>query len=498
MNCGRSEPIVDGEATSDGEAMSAAAEVYTPEIAVRTLRRGRGDPAWWIRSTLGDDPWPAQVEIMESVRDNRETSVKSCQGAGKSWNASRLVLWFLYNWAPSIVLTTAPTDRQVRGILWKEIRLAHRRSPMLGGECLTERLELAPDHWALGFTAPEYDPEKMTGFHEENMLFVVEEAAGVSKLIDEGIESLLTSANSRKLQIGNPTDPQSAFADSFKQSDVSKISISAFDTPNFTEFGITEQDIASGGWREKIGARPLPRPKLVTPEWVARRFKRWGKDSPMYKARVLAEFPEQGANNLIPLAWIEAAAARSLEPGEPNELSSDVARGGGDESVIGHRRGPVYRTRWSSYTNELMQLTGEITRAMIETGAKRARVDEVGVGGGVVDRMRELGRPVVGMNGGRKKGVDTERFVNERAEMFWNLRERFDPATLPLIDIDPDEQELHAQLASIPYKTNSAGQIYIMPKEEMKTKLGLTSPDRADTLAQAYARVSTTGEVRIW
>jgi hypothetical protein len=472
--------------------MSAALDMLRYEHPQDALVRGRADPGWWIRSTLFDDPWPTQVRIMESVRDHTETVVKSCQGAGKSWNASRLVLWFLYNWVPSVVLTTAPTDRQVRGILWKEIRLAHSRNPLLGGDCLTERLELAPDHWAWGFTAPEYDPEKLTGFHEENILAIIDEASGVGRGIDEGIESVLTSANARKLQIGNPTDPQSAFADAFKDPSVSKFTISAFDTPNFTTFGITQEDMETGEWREKITG-PLPRPKLVTPDWVAKRLKRWGKESPMYLARVLAQFPQQGENTLIPLAWIEAAAERTLPPGEPNEISCDVARGGGDESVIGHRRGPVYRTVWTSHSNELMELTGEITRALIEKKASRARVDEEGVGGGVVDRMKELERPVVGMKGGRRKGVDLERYLNERAEWFWNLRNRFDPSTLPLIDIDPDDHELHAQLASLQYKLTSAGQVQIQSKEEMKD-----SPDRADTLAQAYAPVHSTEEVQLW
>jgi hypothetical protein len=475
--------------------MSAALEYRTDAIAV--MERGRADPGRWVREVFGENPWPTQVAIMESVRDNPETAVKSCQGAGKSWIASRIVLWFLYNFSPAIVLTTAPTNRQVRGILWKEIRTGHAKNPNLGGEPTTDRLEIDAEHWAWGFTAREYDAERFTGFHEKNILVVVDEASGVSRQIDEGIDAVLSSENARKLQIGNPTDPTSAFADSFKASDIAKFSISAFDTPNFTEFGITERDIARGTWKEKITGR-LPRPKLTTPQWAATRHKRWGPKSPMYQARVRAVFPDRGANNLIPLSWIEAAANRELAPAEPVEVSCDVAREGTDESVVGLRRGPVYRMRWNAHSNDLMTLTGEVTRAMIESGATLARVDEVGVGGGVVDRMRELKRPVVGMKGGRKKGVDTERYFNERAEMYWNLRERFDPDTLPLIDIDPDDQELHAQLASIPYKTNSAGQIYILPKEEMKTKLKISSPDRADTLAQAYTRIPDSQEVRVW
>jgi len=89
------------------------------ETAQTLLARGRADPVWWIREVLGDDLWGEQAQIVESVRDTPETAVRSCHGIGKSFIAARTALWFLYTHAPSIVITTAPTDRQVRGILWK-------------------------------------------------------------------------------------------------------------------------------------------------------------------------------------------------------------------------------------------------------------------------------------------------------------------------------------------------------------------------------------------
>ena len=75
------------------------------------LDRAQRDPVWWVEEVLGDRLWQRQRDIIESVRDNPETAVKSCHGAGKSFSAARVALWFLMTHRPSIVITTAPTDR---------------------------------------------------------------------------------------------------------------------------------------------------------------------------------------------------------------------------------------------------------------------------------------------------------------------------------------------------------------------------------------------------
>ena len=267
----------------------------------RLLRRGREDPAWWVRTVLGDNPWSAQVDILEAVRDHKEVAVRSCHGVGKDWIAARTALWFLYNHRPSIVITTGPTDRQVKGILWKEIGIAHARARWpLDGQCLTQELKLDRDWWAWGFTAPHTDPERFQGFHESNVLVIIDEASGVSSDIYLAIEGVLTSSNSRKLEIGNPTDSLSAFGESFKTPGVHKIALAAWDTPNFTAFGITEEDLAHDTWQAKVTGE-LPYPNLVTPEWAATRHKRWGPDSPHYVSRVKGGFPPSSPNALISL-----------------------------------------------------------------------------------------------------------------------------------------------------------------------------------------------------
>ncbi len=456
-----------------------AARISTSE-ATLLENRARTDPTWWVRTILGHDPWEKQIEIIESVRDHKETAVRSCHDVGKSFSAADVSLWFLYNHRPSIVLTTAPTDRQVKKILWKEIRMSHQKARYpLGGEMLMQELKLDENWFAMGFTAPEYDPDRFQGFHEIYILVVVDEASGVSEEIFDGIAGILTSDHARLLMIGNPTNPTGRFAKAFKNPNTSKIKISAFDTPNFTTFGITEQDIQENTWREKITGE-LPRPYLVTPGWVSAQLE-WGWDSPFFQAKVLANFPAASTDTLIPLHWIEAAVARTLPPGMPSKLGVDVARFGSDESTIYHRRGPVVRILKVIPVCDTMQLTGEVVLALRSTGATMANIDAVGIGAGVYDRLVELRHPVGELQSGAA-ARDTERFANARAEWWWDFRTRFEKQD---IDIE-DDAVLIAQLSDIKYKVNSRGQIQIEAKEDIKKRTGM-SPDRAEGAMYSFA-----------
>jgi len=459
----------------------------TKTDAGATLDRAKQDPVWWVETILGDRLWQRQKDILEAVRDSPEVAVKSCHGPGKSFTAARVALWFLMSHRPSVVITTAPTDRQVRGILWKEIGSAYSRSRYpLGGTLLSQELKLDRDWWAWGFTAPDYDPDRFQGFHEVYILVIVDEAAGVSDQIFEGIDGVLTSEHSRLLIIGNPTSTTGRFANSFSTPGIEKITISAFDTPNFTTFGVTEPDILDGTWKEMVGGQEMPFPYLVTPQWVAKRLERWGRDSPLYQARVLGQIPTIGDDTLIPLSWIEAATDRwdpQAHTGTPSVLGVDVARYGSDETVIVHRAGQSAKIVETIPLSDTMQTTGAVRRIIRDTSASRAAIDAVGVGAGVYDRLHELGDPADEMQSGAA-AQDPERYANARAEWWWGLRERFETGEIAL---EPDE-DLTAQLSSIKYRTTSRGQVLIESKDDMK-KRGLRSPDRADALMLAYAKL---------
>src|SRR3990167_3677335 len=92
------------------------------------------EPGLFSRKVLGNNPWAKQLEIMTSVRDNQRTSVRSANGVGKDWDAAEIVLWWLYTRYPAVVITSAPTNRQVEEILWGEIRKKFNNSRVkLGG-----------------------------------------------------------------------------------------------------------------------------------------------------------------------------------------------------------------------------------------------------------------------------------------------------------------------------------------------------------------------------
>jgi hypothetical protein len=235
-------------------------------------------------------------------------------------------------------------------------------------------------------------------------------------------------------------------------------------------------------------------PLLVSPEWVEERKIRWGVNSPIYQSKVLGEFPDLSDDTLILPRWIEAAQKRTLERTRRPIIAADIARFGEDETVIMRREGGWIRVYRAHHKADTTVTAGHIAKAMRdiddEAGKNdwvRAIIDVPGVGGGVVDRLAELDLPVIPYNGGEAP-IDKERFVNARAEDYWNLRELFENGE---IDIDELDDVLAAQLGSLKWAIDPRGRIKIESKDEMR-KRGMPSPDRTDTAAQAFSRRAVT------
>ena len=183
------------------------------------------DPVIFASEVLGVKLWQKQCDVLRAVSCSRRVAVKSGNGLGKDFTAAVAILWYLHGHDPGIVLSTAPTFRQVRHVLWRQVRALHRRAPdVLGGQLLDTRWELAQDRYALGLSANGAD--QFQGFHCENMFVVVDEAEGVAEPIYEAVEALMTSANPRLLLIGNPTTTYGAFHRAFHQEIYHTITIS--------------------------------------------------------------------------------------------------------------------------------------------------------------------------------------------------------------------------------------------------------------------------------
>jgi len=457
--------------------------------------KAQSEPVRFISHILGVMPWQVQADILEAVRDNPRVAVRSCHGIGKSFIAGNTALWFLCSFKNSIVLTTAPTWRQVEKLVWKEIRSSYRRSKYFIGGHLPPKaseLQINGDEWlALGISTN--DPDRFQGFHAPHLLVIVDEAAGVDEDIFEAIEGVLTSEHCCLLLLGNPTKIGGTFYRAFREGGWETLHVSALDTPNFTAFGIIEDDLGSGEWERKITA-PLPAPWLITPAWAADKFKRWGPDSPAYQARVLGEFPTLGENTVIPLAWIEAAMERDVLKDGPVVVGVDVARFGSDNTVIAIRKGRFIE-RLDVYSKlDTMEITGHVVEALRSTGASVAKVDVIGIGAGVVDRLKEQKLPVEAVNVA-EKARDPERFANLRSELWWLLREALDPKNPDAMAL-PQDDDLLADLSNPVYKINSKGQIALEPKDETKSRLH-RSPDRADAVVMSIAPSRTCVHVDI-
>ncbi len=161
----------------------------------------------------------------------------------------------------------------------------------------------------------------------------------------------------------------------------------------------------------------------------------------------------------------------------------DIAREGDDSSVFTVREGSrvIYTDAWAK--TDLMETTGLIQTKMekFNLDPKNVNLDAVGVGAGVYDRLREQKVMVNAIIAGGEP-MDKEHYINSRAEMYDNLRKRFEAGTISI----PDDQDLIAQLSSIRFKIASDKKLQIVSKEEMKRTYHLKSPDKADSLALAF------------
>jgi len=384
------------------------------------------------------------------------------------------------------VISTAPTDRQVKEVLWKEIRSHHYRATPAAGILNQQDLTLSPTQRAFGFTTNE--AEKFQGWHEQNLLVIVDEASGVSEAIYEAIEGVLTGPNAKLLLIGNPNNAQGSFFEAFR-------------SPLYAgaTFHIQAGDVPD--W-------------LLPPAWAAEREREWGAESPIYQVRVLGEFPTEGDDVLIPLAWCTAAQERGVHAKPLSEFSSsssssspettklvtdsveigaDIARFGSDESVAYARRAELVFAAAYWRGQDTMTSAARIAALAREHGAHQIRVDDIGVGGGVVDRLQQLRREgevkavVSGVNVSEAPR-DKETFHDRRTELYWGLRERFRGGT---IAIPRDDTLLVDQLSQLRYSYSASGKLKLESKDDLRKRRGTAgrwaSPDRAEACLLCFA-----------
>lgn len=394
-------------------------------------------------------------------------AVRSGHKVGKSKCAAALALWFWSTHPQARVIMTAPSYRQVKSILWREITQLHAgaRWPLGGvpSKDPDNGLRLADGRELVGFSTTT--PERMAGISGPNVLFIIDEASGVPESIYEAIEGN-RAGGARIVMFSNPTRTSGTFYDAFhsKREFWHTIHVSSLESPNVTG----ECNIQG----------------LAIPEYIEEKKREWGEASSIYSVRVLGEFPAQGDNSVISLDLLHDALERWHATPDSGDLviGVDVARFGDDESVIQPVRG------LKSYAPRVVHGldTVDVAGKVIETARTHRRggervtvnVDTIGIGAGVADTLRRHDWLTVCDVNVANPARNDQEYVNLRAELWFAVRDWLRAGGLH------EDSKLEGELVSPTYNFDARGRYRLESKDDLKKRLN-RSPDRADALALA-------------
>lgn len=474
----------------------------------------RTDAVLYAKQRLGLNPTWQQRKILEAVTEpGAKVSVRSGHGIGKSGSVSAAIWWKLECFDYPKIPCTAPSASQLRDVLWAELAKWQRRADEIATRNgLPPELFLsnlfkvtqdkvcdvgAPDEWfAVARTARPENPDALQGFHASDVvisedgrsvatessdgggqiMFVVEEASGVSDKIFEVAEGALSSHGATLLMVGNPTRNTGYFAGSHKRNRAD------FRTLHFRS---SDSPLVDASYRERL-------------------IRKFGEGSNVVRVRADGEFPKQDDDTLISLEDAEAAIIREALPipGLERRLGVDVARFGDDRTVLTLRVGNVVEHIKVFAKQSTMETAGKVKLYAKEWEADSIYVDVIGVGSGVYDRLAEQGLPVVAVNvsvsppnkrkssGGRpgKKYMPTDAQPFRLRDYLWMEMANWMVNDCPSFrNIDRDiAEDLAGELASVRYAIDSSGRLVVESKDAMK-KRGLRSPDIADSLMVTFS-----------
>lgn len=434
------------------------------------------DPIAWAEGSAVE-LWSKQREVMASVQANRRTVVRAGHGVSKSFTASLLAAWWVWRYpvGDALVVTTAPTNRQISAVLWGELRRLHARLGLPGQIGLDNVWRIGGQMVAIGQKPADSDEVAFQGLHARHVLAILDEAAGLPDPLWDAVAGVVTSETSRQLAIGNPDARGGRFEKCFEPgSGWEPIHVPVTASPAFTGEDVSDDLLAV----------------LPSRAWVEDARRAWGENSPQYQSRVLGEFPTTDVDALVTWAQIkQAQQAAQLAVPWPVIIGCDVARFGGDSTVITVRTGWSVRVVDSYRGRATTETAGLLTRLSERLGGVPVHVDDTGVGGGVTDLLRQNGVPTVAVIAAGAAD-DPKLFANVRAEGYWRARQAME---VGLLSLDPEDAELARQFARCRYKLDSRGRILIESKDAMRAR-GEPSPDRADAVTLTLVNPGQAGK----
>lgn len=443
----------------------------------------REDPAAFcldcIQWKKGEHPTDYQLEIMCNILKYRRESVRGPHGLGKTAIVAWMILWFALTNDIDIdwkIPVTASSWRQLSKFAWPEVRKWSQRLNWgkIGRAPFNMRIEMTYStlHMQTGeaFAMSSDNPVMIEGAHASRMLYVFDESKEIPAATWDSAEGAFSAGDCYWLSVSTPGEPQGRFYE-----------IQAH-RPGLQDWHIKHVTLAEAMAAGRVSA-----------DWAKAREEQWGVESAVYQNRVMGEFASSEGDGVIPLSWVEKANERWLEWKDSGEelpfktVGADIARSGEDKTVFALRRGNVITEMRRFSKQDTMQTVGKL-KGILEAYNGRAVVDVIGVGAGVVDRLKEMGHEVTAFNAGERTDFkDTSGelgFVNCRSASWWHLRELLDPDSDSGIALPPDDI-LTGDLVSPHWKVTSGGKIQIEAKEDIKERIG-RSTDDGDAVCMAF------------
>lgn len=431
------------------------ARMEVPRGIAETFAEYQPDPVRFAAEVLGVERLPAYQEgFLRDVAKHELNAWVAGHAVGKSHAAAILLAWYLVT-RPGCrcVVTSATFERQVGRVILAKLAtlVAQSRVPLPIEVGVTRAHVKGHLEWGVE-GVPASKPGNFAGLHAPHMLVIADEAKALDRSVFEELHGVLASASeeARLVLLSTAGPAQGYFYDCF---------VRGADRWCLRRTPSTESPFAEG-FAERMRQECL------------------GVEDPVFKMRVLAEFASDVEGQLIPIAAIHAAIGREFEDDEEDGrlvLGVDIARFGEDRTVIAVAQGRRLCETIGWRGLDTMATADRIASEINARSPSRVLIDEIGIGAGVVDRLRQLGHEVEAVNVGTASS-DPNLFLNLnlRAEIGWRVRERFERGEVAITD-DP---ALVSELAAMRYTYDPRGRIKLEAKDQAKTRLG-RSPDLA-------------------
>jgi len=409
-------------------------------------------------------------------------------GLGKTAIEALAILWFstTRNYveeeegADWKIPSTASVWRQLEKFLWPEVRKWSRRirwkemgiDPWSDHELLTLSIKLRNGE---AFALASDDPESIEGAHANHLLYTFDESKAIMASVWDAAEGAFASGDVYAFACSTPGEESGRFYEICSR----KAGYEDWAVRHVT----IDEAIAAG---------------RVSEAWVKARVSQWGEGSPVFRNRVRGEFASSDSTGVIPLAWVEAATDRWAQQQDQGLdipftcLGVDVGGGGNDQadlSVLVYRAGYTVTDIRRAGRQDTMETAGAVGAVLSRHGGY-ALVDSIGIGAGVVARLREMDFDVVPFNAAEGAGDARDSsgelgFANKRAWAWWNLRELLDPGSPDPIALPPDDL-LIGDLTAPRWRIQSGGRILVESKDDIRKRIG-RSTDTGDAVVMAFS-----------